>query len=94
MQDDDFAVIYHNCGNNVVLMSEGIFGNGAMGYHFGNAIRMADILPNVPADRLAMGNVDPAGQLRNGTPESVRGGHPGCDERMLQLAQFCHLHRM
>ncbi len=72
VQDDDFAVIYHNCGNNVVLMSEGIFGNGAMGYHFGNAIRMADILPNVPADRLAMGNVDPAGQLRNGTPESVR----------------------
>lgn len=72
VQDDSFALIYHNCGNNVVLMAEGIFGLGAMGYHFGNAIRLADMLPHAPADRLVMGNVDPAGQLRNGTPESVQ----------------------
>lgn len=72
VQDDTFAVIYHNCGNNVVRMAEGVFGVGAMGYHFGNAIRLADILPLAPADRLVMGNVDPAGQLRGGTPDSVR----------------------
>ena len=72
VQDDSFAVIYHNCGNNVVLMADAIFGLGAMGYHFGNAIRLADMLPHAPADRLVLGNVDPAGQLRNGTPESIR----------------------
>ena len=72
VQDDSFAVIYHNCGNNVVLMADAIFGLGAMGYHFGNAIRLADMLPHAPADRLVMGNVDPAGQLRNGTPDSIR----------------------
>lgn len=72
VQDDSFAVIYHNCGNNVVLMADGIFGLGAMGYHFGNAIRLADMMPHAPADRLVLGNVDPAGQLRNGTPESIR----------------------
>ena len=72
VQDDSFAVIYHNCGNNVVLMADEIFGLGAMGYHFGNAIRLADMMPHAPADRLVLGNVDPAGQLRNGTPESIR----------------------
>ena len=66
------GVFYHNCGNNVVLMADAIFGLGAMGYHFGNAIRLADMLPHAPADRLVLGNVDPAGQLRNGTPESIR----------------------
>lgn len=72
VQDDTFAVIYHNCGNNVPLMAGGIFGIGAMGCHFGNAIHLADVLPHAPADVLVMGNVDPAGQLCNGTPDSVR----------------------
>ena len=35
------------------------------------AIEMTDILPLMPANALVMGNVDPASQLRNGTPESV-----------------------
>ena len=33
---------------------------------------MADIVPLMPEDALVMGNVDPAGEIRNGTPESVR----------------------
>jgi uroporphyrinogen decarboxylase len=72
VQTDDFAVIYHNCGDNVKLMVDGIYGIGAMGYHFGNACRLADMLPSAPADVLVMGNVDPAGQISQGTPESVR----------------------
>lgn len=72
VQTDDFAVIYHNCGDNVQLMTDGIYGIGAMGYHFGNACRLADMLPSAPADVLVMGNVDPAGQISQGTPESVR----------------------
>lgn len=72
VQDDSFAVIYHNCGNNVALMAKSIFAIGAMGYHFGNAIRLADMFSHAPADVLVMGNVDPAGQICNGTPESIR----------------------
>lgn len=82
VQTDEFAVIYHNCGNNVVHMAESISTIGAMGYHFGNAINMADILPLLPEDALVMGNVDPARQLRNGTPESVR-------EETLAIMEAC-----
>ena len=45
---------------------------GAMGYYFGNAVHMEEALEKMPADRLVMGNVDPAGQFRNGTTESIR----------------------
>ena len=53
------------------LMTKGIYGIGAMGYHFGNACNMADMIPDAPADVLVMGNVDPAAQINQGTPESV-----------------------
>lgn len=72
VQDENFAVIYHNCGNNVVRMVDSIARIGADGYHFGNSIRMSDIVDKMPKDVLVMGNVDPAGQLRNGTPASVK----------------------
>ena len=35
---------------------------GAMGYYFGNAVHMEEALEKMPADRLVMGNVDPAGK--------------------------------
>lgn len=72
VQTDEFAVIYHNCGNAAVAMSDGIFDLGAMGYHFGDAIVMKDICEKAPSDVLVMGNVSPSVELRNGTPESVR----------------------
>jgi uroporphyrinogen decarboxylase len=71
-QTDDFAVVYHNCGGSTVATVESILSTGASGFHFGNAIRMADMLPLVPPDVPVFGNVDPAGQFRNGTPASVR----------------------
>ena len=73
VQNDDFIVIYHNCGNNVPKMLSSILSTGAAAYHFGNAVDMEkDILKKVPADVLVMGNIDPVGVLRMGTPESVR----------------------
>jgi len=72
VQDDSFIVVYHNCGNNTVKMLDSLLSVGAAGYHFGNAVSMRDVMPNMPENVLAFGNVDPAGQLRNGTPESVR----------------------
>ena len=72
VQKDDFAVIYHNCGGNVNRMAKDIYRLGAMGYHFGDAIRLAEVAPDAPQDALIMGNVSPAAQLLGGTPESVR----------------------
>ena len=72
VQTDDFAVCYHNCGNNTVQMADSIASLGAMMYHFGDAIRLANILPLMPSDALVMGNVSAAGQFLRGTPESVR----------------------
>lgn len=70
VQDENFIVVYHNCGNTIPLI-DSILSNGASMYHFGNAIRLEEMLAKVPGDVLVMGNVDPAGQFRNGTPESV-----------------------
>ncbi len=71
-QTDDFLVAYHNCGNSTVQQIASIVQNGCRVLHFGNAIDMADMMPKIPANILAMGNIDPAGQFRNGTPESVK----------------------
>ena len=71
LQDDSFAVIYHNCGNSVPQMLEEIYSQGAAAYHFGNAVDMSHIMANTPADILAMGNIDPAGQFAGGTVESI-----------------------
>ena len=72
VQSDDFIVVYHNCGNNVPLMADSIISTGAAAFHFGNAIDLSKMLPLIPADRLVMGNVDPAGQFCHGTPASVK----------------------
>ena len=59
LQDDSFMVVLHNCGNTVPLVSA-LLSTGAMGYHFGNAVNMMDILPQLPESVLAFGNLDPA----------------------------------
>lgn len=82
LQDDHFSIIYHNCGNNTVQMADSILATGAAAYHFGNAIDLAQMLEKMPRDTLVMGNLDPAGQLRNGTPDTVRAA-------TLQLMQRC-----
>lgn len=82
VQDDDFIVIYHNCGDNILLMADSIFRVGARGYHFGNAIDMAAMMEKAPSDVLVMGNVDPAGQFMHGTPDSIR-------EETLRIMNAC-----
>lgn len=71
LQDEDFAVLYHNCGNSVPQMLEGIYGLGAAAYHFGNAIDLEAVMKATPSDILVMGNVDPAGQFAGGTVDSI-----------------------
>lgn len=72
LQDENFAVIYHNCGNAVLGMLDGILSLGAAAYHFGNAIDMEAALKAVPADTVCMGNIDPVAEFTDGTPESMR----------------------
>ena len=72
VQDDNFIVVYHNCGDNTPRMTESILSTGSAAYHFGNAIDMAAMMAKFPADVVVMGNVDPAGVLCQGTPELVR----------------------
>ena len=72
VQDDNFIICYHNCGDNTPLMVESILSTGAKAYHFGNAIDMKAMVEKFPDDVLIMGNVDPAGVLRMGTPETVK----------------------
>lgn len=71
LQDDDFAVLYHNCGNSVRQMLEQIYQLGAAAYHFGNAIDMEAVMKVTPASILVMGNIDPAGQFAGGTVDSI-----------------------
>jgi len=84
VENDQFAVIYHNCGNTIPLIGS-ILETGASAFHFGNAIDLAEMLKLVPAHIPVFGNVDPAGEFKNGTPESIR-------TVTLQLLEKCARH--
>ena len=71
VQDDEFMVILHNCGNTVGLV-DSMVGTGAAGFHFGNAVDMLAILPQIPSNRLVFGNLDPSGVLKDGTSENIK----------------------
>ena len=86
VQDSEFSVIYHNCGDNVPKMLKSILSTECAAYHFGNAVDMArDIIPAVTEDTVVMGNIDPAGVLRLGNPDAVR-------EKTLSLLSECAEH--
>ncbi len=70
IQDENFMVILHNCGETETLI-DSMVSTGAKGFHFGNAVNMMSILPQVPADRLVFGNLDPVTLIKHGTPESI-----------------------
>ncbi len=71
-QTDDFLIGYHNCGNNSPLQTQSFAQNGCRMMHFGNAADMGKLLDGLPEDVLVMGNINPAGQFRDGTPDSVK----------------------
>lgn len=72
VQEENFLVIYHNCGNSAVRIIDSILRTGAKVYHFGNAVDMAEMMKHIPSETVAMGNIDPAGQFKNGTVESIK----------------------
>ncbi len=71
VQDENFIVILHNCGNKGHCTDAMLY-TGAAGYHFGNQMDMTLALEQCPPDVLVMGNLDPVGIFKSGTPESMK----------------------
>jgi len=84
IETDDFAVVYHNCGNTVPLIGS-ILETGAGAFHFGNAVDIAEMLKLVPSNYTVFGNVDPAGEFRNVTPASIK-------EATMRILEKCTAH--
>jgi len=72
VKDENFIVIYHNCGNSTIQMIDSILATGADAFHFGNAIDMEKMMTHIPQNIIAMGNISPTEQFRGGTPESIK----------------------
>ena len=86
VQDKNFIIIYHNCGNYAIQLIEPILDTGCKVFHFGDSINMEEMMKLIPKDRVAMGNVSPSQQFRNGTPESIR-------NKTRRLLEACHKYR-
>ncbi|ODA39101.1 uroporphyrinogen decarboxylase family protein [Desulfosporosinus sp. BG] len=71
VQDEEFFVVLHNCGS-VKKLVNSMVSTGAKGYHFGNAVKMTDIIPQIPENYLVFGNIDPARVLKEGTAEVIK----------------------
>lgn len=71
VQDESFMLVLHNCGN-TGHCTHAMVATGADAYHFGNKCVMADVMREVPADKLGMGNLDPVGVMKDGSTEAVR----------------------
>ncbi|MDD5603547.1 MAG: uroporphyrinogen decarboxylase family protein [Eubacteriales bacterium] len=87
VQDDYFKVILHNCGNTVPLV-QAMLHTGAAGYHFGNSVDMRDIVPNIPKTKLAMGNIDPVGVIKKGSPATIKAAVKALLEQMSPYVNF------
>jgi uroporphyrinogen decarboxylase len=72
VQDDDFIVIYHNCGNSAGSLVPAIVETGAAALHFGSTVDLSDVIKQIPSDRLVMGNVDSVNKIAHGTPEQIK----------------------
>ena len=70
VQDDDFIVILHNCGNKGQC-TPAMIASGAAALHFGNAVDMVATLEQCPSDLVIMGNIDPVGVLKQASAKEV-----------------------
>ena len=87
VQDEDFIVILHNCGN-TGHCTEAMVETGAAAYHFGNKCRMEEVIKEVPPTALAMGNLDPVSLFKDGTPAQMRKATLDLLEKMREHPNF------
>ena len=87
VQDDDFIVVLHNCGN-TGHCTEAMVATGAAAYHFGNKCRMEEVIKDVPPTALAMGNIDPVSVFKDGMPFQMRQTVTDLLEKMRSYPNF------
>lgn len=85
VNDENFVLCYHNCGEAIADMITEIKEYGADIYHFGNAVPLIRILPEMPSDAIVMGNIDPV-LFRTGTPRDIR-------ENVRKIYDECSLYK-
>lgn len=57
VEDDNFIVIYHNCGNTIPLI-DSILNTSVKAIHLGNSIELTETIKKYPPDNLVLGNFD------------------------------------
>ena len=87
VQDDSFVVILHNCGNTLGQVASMVF-TGAKGLHFGNAVDMNQIMPQLPKEVIGFGNVDPLKVIKLGKVFDVKSGTLELLEHMGKYRNF------
>ena len=87
VQDDNFIVILHNCGNQGHC-TRAMVATGAAAYHFGNKCQMEEVIRDVPPTALAMGNLDPVSLFKDGTPEQMHEATLNLLEKMRPYPNF------
>lgn len=70
IQDDNFLLVLHNCGNGGHC-TEAMIHSGAGALHFGNKIDMLKALEDSPNDMLVMGNLDPVGLFQQASTDKM-----------------------
>jgi len=70
LQDENFAIVMHNCGNSGQC-TQAMIDTGACVLHFGNTIDMLETLKQCPSDLIVMGNLDPVIVFQQAAPEEV-----------------------
>lgn len=81
VEDKNCLFIYHNCGP-VSPLGRELAQLNVRAYSFGNAIDIEEMLKQLPDNRIIIGNIDPVGVLKNGTPKKA-------GEETLKLLQRC-----
>lgn len=69
ISDDNLIIMYHNCGN-VILLVESIISINADIYHFGSGVDIGEMLKLIPQDKIVMGNID-ASEFKKEPSESI-----------------------
>lgn len=87
VQDDYFTVVLHNCGN-TGHCTGAMAATGSGAYHFGNKCDMAEVIRDIPADALAMGNLDPVSVFKDATPDQMRKATRDLLEKMRDYPNF------
>ena len=88
VSDDEFIVIYHNCGDNTIKMIDELLEMKAPVYHFGNSIDIVEMLKHIPEDVIVMGNIDPVKEFKDGTVASITQATTELLERCKEYSNF------